>query len=148
MANTDSKKHTIAGTLVTKRLATSENNFTFKVTYVANWTINDICRFAVTCGKSKFTESELRAAYDILFTIAQEEVYSGSTVEFGFSKNSLEVDGTFIGPDAKFDPEYNHINLRCSPRAIFRQELNNINVIVSEVKEHLSVTPDATNELT
>ena len=35
---------------------------------------------------------------------AKEEMYSGSTVEFGFMNNSLGVDGPFIGPGATFDP--------------------------------------------
>ena len=139
MADSNSKMRSITGTLVANKLTAREDDFTFNVTYLANWKINDLCHLAVTRGKSKFTESELLSAYNDLFAIAQEEVYSGSTVEFGFSTNSLGVDGAFIGPSPKFNPAVNSVNLRCSPRSVFRKDLDNISVIVGEVKEGMPV---------
>lgn len=135
MADSSSKMRSITGTLVANKLTAREDDFSFNVTYLANWKINDLCHLAVTRGKSKFTESELLSAYNDLFAVAQEEVYSGSTVEFGFSTNSLGVDGPLIGPSPKFDPAINSVNLRCSPRTVFRKDLSNIKVIIGEVKE-------------
>lgn len=135
METTNSQKYSITGTLVANNLTERKDDFTFNVTYLANWKIDELCRNAATTGKSKFTESELRTAYEDLFAVAKDKVYSGSTVEFGFTNNSLGVDGPLIGPAAKFNPEVNKVNLRCSPRAIFRKELDQIGVIVGEIKE-------------
>ncbi|WP_455639576.1 DUF4469 domain-containing protein [Parabacteroides sp.] len=148
MAANDSKMRSIAGTLVANKLTAREDDFTFNVTYLANWNIDALCRFAVTRGKSKFTESELRSAYNDLFSVAQDEVYSGSTVEFGFCTNSLGVDGPFIGPGAKFDPAKNSVNLRCTPRSVFRKDLDNISVIVGEIKEGLPTISRVTDVYT
>lgn len=137
MSNTDLKMRSIAGTLVVNPLTARDDDHVFNVTYLRSWKIDELCQLAATKDKSKFTASELRSAYDALFARAKEEVYSGSTVEFGFCTNSLGVDGPFIGPKAKFDPAKNSVNLRCSPRAEFRKELDNISVIVGEVKESL-----------
>lgn len=137
MADSNSKMRSITGTLVANKLTAREDDYSFNVTYLANWKINDLCHLAVTRGKSKFSESELLSAYNDLFAVAQDEVYSGSTVEFGFSTNSLGVDGPLIGPSPKFDSKINSVNLRCTPRSVFRKDLDNINVIIGEVKEGL-----------
>ena len=69
--------------------------------------------------------------------MAEEELYSGSTVEFGFTTNSLGVEGSFIGPKAQFDPARNKVVLRSTPTAEIRSKLTDISVIVSHVEEGL-----------
>lgn len=49
----------------------------------------------------------------------------------------IGVDGPLIGPSPKFDSKINSVNLRCTPRSVFRKDLDNINVIIGEVKEGL-----------
>lgn len=147
MATTDPKMRGITGNLVANMLTEREDDFTFNVTYVANRTIDDLCKIAAN-GKSKFTASELRSAYNDLFAVAKEELYSASTVEFGFANNSLGVEGSFIGPKAKFDPAKNKVNIRCSTRTEFRKELDGINIIVGEVVEGLPTITKVTDVFT
>ena len=85
MTSTDPKMRSITGKLVTNMLTEREDDFTYKVTYVANRTIKDLCKLAAQNG-SKFSASELESAYNDLFAVAKQEVYSASTVEFGFTK--------------------------------------------------------------
>lgn len=72
-----------------------------------------------------------------MFAVAKQEVYSASTVEFGFTNNSLGVDGSFIGPKAQFDPSRNSVVLWSSPRAEIKEDMKGISVIVSAVEEGL-----------
>lgn len=136
MATTEPKKRSIAGKLVANKLTEREDDFTFNVTYLANRTVKDLCRLAANAG-SKFSASELESAYNDLMAQARNELYSASTVEFGFSNNSLGVDGSFIGPKAQFDSALNNVTLRCSPRSEFKNDLKSISVIVSAVEEAL-----------
>ncbi len=103
MATNDPKKHSITGNLVANMLTEREDDYTFNVTYTANRTIKDLCKLAAK-GKSKFTASELENAYNDLEEQAKIELFNAATVEFGLANNSLGVDGSFIGPGAKFDP--------------------------------------------
>lgn len=136
MTSTDHKMRSITGKLVTNMLTEREDDFTYKVTYVANRTIKDLCKLAAQNG-SKFSASELESAYNDLFAVAKQEVYSASTVEFGFTNNSLGVDGSFIGPKAQFDPSRNSVVLWSSPRAEIKEDMKGISVIVSAVEEGL-----------
>lgn len=147
MASTDPKMRSITGNLVANMLTEREDDFTLNVTYMANRTVDDLCKLAAN-GKSKFTASELRSAYNDLLAVAKEEIYSASTVEFGFANNSLGVDGSFIGPKAKFDPAKNKVNIRCSARTEFRKELDGISVIVGEVQEGLPTITQVTDVFT
>ncbi|WP_195373571.1 MULTISPECIES: DUF4469 domain-containing protein [Parabacteroides] len=136
MATTTPKMRSIAGLLVPNYLTEREDDFTFNVTYLANRTVKDLCKLAAQSG-SKFSASELESAYNDLLDQAKTELYSASTVEFGFTNNSLGVDGPFIGPKAAFNPEENSVSIRSSQRAEFREDLKKINVIVSGVEENL-----------
>lgn len=147
MAITDPKKRSITGKLVSNMLTEREDDFTYKVTYVANRTVKDLCALAVQRG-SKFTASELESAYNDLFDAGKEELYSASTVEFGFTNNSLGVDGSFIGPKAQFDPSRNNVVLWSSPRAEIKAELKSISVIVSAVEEGLPTIISVTDVFT
>lgn len=147
MASTEPKKRSITGNLVANLLTEREDDFTFNVTYVSNRSIDDLCKLAAN-NKSKFTASELRSAYDELLAQAEEELYSASTVEFGFSNNSLGVDGSFIGPEAKFDRTKNKVNIRCTPRTEFRKKLDEISVIVGHVVEGMPVIIKVTDVFT
>ena len=53
MTSTDPKMRSITGKLVTNMLTEREDDFTYKVTYVANRTIKDLCKLAAQNG-SKF----------------------------------------------------------------------------------------------
>ena len=91
------KKRSITGKLVANVLTEREDDFTCNVTYVANRSIKDLCRIRAAKG-SKYTAAEYESMCNDLEETAKEEMYSGSTVEFGFMNNSLGVDGPFIGP--------------------------------------------------
>ena len=147
MASTEPKKRSITGNLVANPLTEREDDYTFNVTYVSNRSIDDLCKLAAN-NKSKFTASELRAAYDALEAQAEEEIYSASTVEFGFTYNSLGVDGSFIGQEAKFDRTKNKVILRCIPRTEFRKKLDEISVIVGHVEEGLPTIIKVTDVFT
>lgn len=136
MATTEPKKRGITGKLVANMLTEREDDFTYNVTYVANRSVSDLCKLAFEAG-SKFSASELESAYNDLFKSAKEELYSASTVEFGFTYNSLGVEGSFIGPKAQFDPTRNKVIMRSSPRQEIKEDLKDISVIVSAVEEGL-----------
>lgn len=126
MATTDSKMRSFTGALVANMLTTREDDFTFKVTYLGNRTIDSLCQIAVKKGKSKFTESELRSAYNDLFTIAKEELYSASTVEFGFANNSLEVDGPFHRPQSKIRSDKKQRNITMTVKKIIKTQTSEL----------------------
>lgn len=147
MATSDPKMRSIIGKLNANYLTERVDDFTFNVTYVGNRSILDLCKLASKSG-SKFSASELKAAYDDLMKEAKNELYNACTVEFGFTNNSLGVDGPFIGPDAKFDPAQNNVNIRSVSRAEFKEDLKNITVIVSKVDEGLPVIVKVTDSTT
>ena len=103
MATTDPKMRSITGNLVANMLTEREDDFTFNVTYVANRTIDDLCNIAAK-GKSKFSASELRSAYNDLMEVAKEELYSASTVEFGFANNSHRSQSEIRSGKEQCDP--------------------------------------------
>lgn len=148
MATNDPKKHSITGNLVANMLTEREDDYTFNVTYTANRTIKDLCKLAAK-GKSKFTASELENAYNDLEEQAKIELFNAATVEFGLANNSLGVDGSFI-----LDRELSSIltatavTLRCSPRAILKEELESISVIVGQVSEGLPTITKVTDVVT
>lgn len=144
MSNSSPKLRSITGKLVSNMLTEREDDFTFNVIYVANRSIKDLCKLAAQSG-SKFSASELESAYNDLLAQGKTELYSGSTVEFGFTNNSLGVDGPFIGPKAAFNPEVNTVSIRSSQRAEFRDELKSISVIVSAVEENLPTITKVTD---
>ena len=144
MASNDPKKRSIVATLVANMLTEREDDFTANVTYVANRSIEDLCNIAAN-GKSKFTASELLAAHNDLKAVAKEELYSGSTIEFGLTNNSLGIDGSFIGPKAKFDPAKNNVTLRSTPIKEVKTDLKGISVIIGEVVEGLPTITKVTD---
>ena len=147
MASNEPKKRSITGNLVANMLTEREDDFTFNVTYVASRSIEDLCKIAAN-GKSKFSASELLSAYNDLKAVAKEELYSASTVEFGLTNNSLGVDGSFIGPKAKFDPAKNNVTLRSTPIVEIKKDLKDISVIVGEVVEGLPTITKVTDVFT
>lgn len=145
MANKETKMRSITGRLVPNKLTAREDDYTCNVTYQANRSIRDICILAAE--KSKFSASELESAYNDIHRTAEEELYNASTVEFGFTTNSLGVDGVFLGPKAQFDSSRNRVTLRSVPLAKYRPQLDRINVIVSgseEAKPTVTVVTDVT----
>lgn len=147
MATNEPKKHSITGNLVANMLTEREDDYNFNVTYMANRSIKDLCKLAAK-NKSKFTAAELEAAYNDLENQALIELFTSATVEFGFTNNMLAVDGAFIGPEAKFDPAINSVNIRSTPRSVFREELKDISVIVGQVSEGLPTITKVTDVVT
>ena len=98
------KKRSITGKLVENKLTARTDDFTFNVTYVQSRSIGDLCKLAAARLGTKYSASEIEGIYSEIKGVAEEELYSGSTVEFGFTTNSLGVEGSFIGPKAQFDP--------------------------------------------
>lgn len=147
MATNDPKKRSIAGKLVENKLTERPDDFTFNVTYLGSRSIDDLCSIAAK-GKSKFTASELRSAYEDLKAVAKDELYSASTVEFGFAYNSLGVEGAFIGPKAQFKQGTNRVIIRFAPLAELRPDLDSISVIVGEVQEGLPTIVTVTDVFT
>lgn len=140
------KKRSITAKLVPNKLTQRDDDYTCNVVYIANRTIQDICRLAEP--NSKFSASELESAYNDLLEAATNELYSGSTVEFGFSNNSLGVDGIFVGPKAEFDPTKNSVTLRCIPRTEFKKDLEKIGVIITTSEELLPTITTVTDVTT
>lgn len=138
MANTDPNMRSITGKLTPNALTERPDDYTFNVTYQARRSVQDICKLAAA-GGSKFSASELQSAYNDLMAQAETELFNASTVEFGFSYNSLGVSGPFIGPGAQFDPEKNTVELRCSPSTAYKETLKSISVIVSGTNDGLPV---------
>ncbi|WP_278625297.1 DNA-binding domain-containing protein [Parabacteroides gordonii] len=147
MASNEPKKRSIVATLVANMLTEREDDFTANVTYVASRSIEDLCNIAAS-GKSKFSASELLAAHNDLKATAKEELYSGSTVEFGLTNNYLGIDGSFIGPKAKFDPAKNNVTLRSTPIKEVKEDMKGISVIVGEVVEGLPTITKLTDVFT
>lgn len=110
MAEEDPKMHSITGTLTPLMLTERDDYYNFNVTYLANHSIKDICK--LTANKSsKYTAAQYESMYMDLFETVKEEVYSSSTVEFGFTNNSVGVDGPLIGIKPTFDPAVNSVTL-------------------------------------
>ena len=131
------KKRSITGKLVENKLTARTDDFTFNVTYVQSRSIGDLCKLAAARLGTKYSASEIEGIYSEIKGVAEEELYSGRTVEFGFTTNSLGVEGSFIGPKAQFDPARNKVVLRSTPTAEIRSKLTDISVIVSHVEEGL-----------
>ena len=130
------KKRSITGKLVENKLTARTDDFTFNVTYVQSRSIGDSCQSWPPLGSVRnIRPREIEGIYSEIKGVAEEELYSGSTVEFGFTTNSLGVEGSFIGPKAQFDPARNKVVLRSTPTAEIRSKLTDINVIVSHVEE-------------
>lgn len=146
MATTGPKMRSITGKLTPNKLTEREDDSTCNVIYQANRSIKDLCKLAAV--NSKFTASELESAYNDLKEQAKTELYNASTVEFGFSTNSLGVDGTFIGPDAQFDPAKNNVVLRSTPLVELKKDLKNIAVIISGTSEGLPIITAVTDVTT
>ena len=123
MASTEPKMRSITGKLTPNKLTEREDDSTCNVIYQANRNIKDLCQLAAV--NSKFTSSELESAYNDLKAQAKIELFNASTVEFGFTTNSLGVDGPFIGPDAQFDPAKNNVLLRSVPLVELKKDLKN-----------------------
>lgn len=90
------KKRSITGKLVANVLTEREDDFTCNVTYVANRSIKDLCRIRAAKG-SKYTAAEYESMCNDLEETAKEEMYSGSTVEFGFMTTPSESTGRLSG---------------------------------------------------
>ena len=129
MAATEPKMRSITGKLTPNKLTEREDDFTCNIVYQANRDIKALCQLAA--ANSKFSASELESAYNALKEQAKIELYNASTVEFGFTTNSLGADGPFIGPDAKFNQTKNKVVLRSVPLAELKKDLDNITVIIS-----------------
>ena len=136
MATNEPKMRSITGTLTPLMLTARDDDYSFNVTYTANRTIKDICQLCAKKG-SKYSAAELESNYNELLEMAKEELYSGSTVEFGFTNNAVGVDGPLTGTKPKFDPAVNSVTLRSTPRAEIKADLKKINVIVGEIAVNL-----------
>lgn len=137
MATNEPKKRSITGRLVENKLTNRPDDYTFNVTYVQSRSVDDLCRMTAARLGTKYSATEIESIYDALKDVAKEEICSGSVVEFGFTTNSIGVDGVFVGPNAQFDPERNKLALRTVPTAEARAMLTDISVIVSHVEEGL-----------
>lgn len=146
MATQEPKKRSITGKLVANKLTAREDDYTCNVIYQASRSLQDLCKLAE--AKSKFTASELEAAYNDLRDRAREELFNASTVEFGFSTNSLGIEGPFFGPKAQFTPERNRVVIRSTTLAAYRKELDKIDVIISGTEEALPTITTVTDVTT
>jgi hypothetical protein len=91
--------------------------------------IDDLIAIAVT-RRSDINALTMKAVYEILREIAQEEVCSGKSVEFGLTYNRLGVEGVFVGDHAAWDKEKNRLVLVSVPLRDIRREIENIEVEV------------------
>ena len=144
MATNEPKMRSITGTLTPLMLTERDDDYSFNVTYTANRTIKDICQLCAKKG-SKYSAAELESNYNELLEMAKEELYSGSTVEFGFTNNAVGVDGPLTGTKPKFDPAVNSVTLRSTPRAEIKADLKKISVIVGEIAVSLPTIKEITD---
>ena len=144
MAEKDPKMHSITDTLTPLMLTERDDDYNFNVTYLANRSIKDICKLTANKG-SKYTAAQYESMYMDLFETAKEEVYSSSTVEFGFTNNSIGVDGPLIGTRPSFDPAVNSVTLRTSVRAEIKEDLKKISVIIGEIAVNLPTIKEITD---
>ena len=100
------KKRSITGKLVENKLTARTDDFTFNVTYVQSRSIGDLCKLAAARLGTKYSASEIEGIYSEIKGVAEEGLYSGSTVKLGFTTNSLGVEGSFIGRKAEFAPAH------------------------------------------
>ena len=145
---TDPKLRSITGRLVHNKLTAREDDYTFNTQYVGTRSIDDICKLAQPKMGEKYSASEMRTLYDVLLATAKTELFGGATVEFGFTNNSVGVEGSFVGPSAQFDPEKHSVVLRSTPTAASRKELSEVTVIVSHIEEGLPTISTITDVAT
>lgn len=145
---TDPKLRSITGRLVHNKLTAREDDYTFNTQYVGTRSIDDICKLAQPKMGEKYSASEMHTLYDVLLATAKTELLGGATVEFGFTNNSVGVEGSFVGPLAQFDPEKHSVVLRSTPTAAIRKELSEVTVIVSHIEEGLPTISTITDVAT
>lgn len=145
---TDPKLRSITGRLVPNKLTSREDDYTFNTQYVGTRTIDDICKLAQPKMGEKYSASEMRTLYDVLLATAKTELFGGATVEFGFTNNSVGVEGSFVGPSAQFDPNLHAVVLRSTPTAAIRKELSQVTAIVSHIEEGLPTISTVTDVAT
>jgi hypothetical protein len=91
--------------------------------------VDDLIRIAVA-RRTDLNAATLKASYEILKSIALEELTHGASVEFGLGYNSLAVNGIFVGDHARWDSQQNSLALRVTPTAEVRNAVKNITVDV------------------
>jgi hypothetical protein len=91
--------------------------------------IDDLIAIAVT-RRTDLSPVTLKAAYELLKSIALEEVCGGKNVEFGLSHYSLGTDGVFIGDHAVWNSAVNKLILRPVATLEARNALKEIEVEV------------------
>jgi hypothetical protein len=87
----------------------------------------DLINIAVKQG-TDLNAATLRAAIDILKSIAFTEIANGASVEFGPAIFYLAVKGVFIGNRASWDPVVNSLQMKAISNTEFRAILKNIHV--------------------
>lgn len=80
----------------------------------------ELVRIAVA-RRSDLNASTLRAAYEILREVAEEELVNGASVTFGFGHSRLDVSGLFNSDDTQWDPDKHRLFLLSTPHARMRQ---------------------------
>lgn len=74
----------------------------------------DLVKIAVA-RRTDLNAGTLRAAYEILREVAEEELINGASVTFGFGHARLGVNGIFNNDDVKWNPKEHRLYLISSP---------------------------------
>ncbi|WP_282013920.1 DUF4469 domain-containing protein [Marinifilum flexuosum] len=90
---------------------------------------DDLVDIAVS-RRTDFSENTLRAAIDILKNIAIEEICNGASVQFGLGYFHLNVNGVFVGDNAKWDSEKHALSVHVTPTAELRNAVKKCTVNV------------------
>ncbi len=91
--------------------------------------IDDLIKKAVA-RRTDLNASTLKASFEILKSIALEELTAGASVEFGLGYYSLGVNGIFIGDHARWDNSQHSLSIQVAPTAELRSMLKKTTVDV------------------
>jgi len=91
--------------------------------------IDDLVKIAVS-RRTDLNASTLRAAFELLCDVAEEQVANCASVDFGLVHLGLGCEGIFIGDNAKWDNSAHRLKITSSPTARFRETIKKATVSV------------------
>lgn len=91
-----------------------------------------------------FSANTLKSALHILKELAIEQIVNGASVQFGLGHFKLNVNGVFIGDNAKWDKAKHSLRVHVTPSAELRRAVKSCDVDV----RGMAASPMAINSLT
>jgi hypothetical protein len=104
--------------------------------------LEDLVNIAIARG-TNYSATDLRSANEILQNIAIEQISNGASVHFGLGYFHLNVNGVFIGDNAKWENDKHTLSVHVTPTAELRNAVKNCEVDV----RGKAASPMAINEV-